>query len=536
MNAAIKTLKWLKSNGICLVYMAIILVYLPVVALFVAQRGFDVGLLVVSGLLACLLAAMIAKIVRGKARIIFLAPLLIAGVVCAVLLPGATGETNEKVILSLTAVIDVVAIMMAIALGYARIRRRDPKGYMRLAILVVLLAPWVYLLHDEPPIENDYVPTDVIATWPGAEEGREVLLTFRKGGKIKPDIQMPNITTSRTLPANILDYAEEIEKGWEEMARSREVISKLNKYDKITDLADPSVLNDFQRGVRTPIMSFVAYRSIARAYWGYAQLRAEQGRHEEGIEALVELHSVAGKGIPNMGTLVGTMIWVAIANADIDRAFKVAQTFGCSDAGLTALREGFRPIPRADVSMRRMLIAEYMWVRSAIASQWQTGQRYHVADVITDPSFSFSKPGNRFMRMLLATACRPNSTLRMLRAYIGAHIELESTFPKDFRQSARGMRKRLGIDSDKPPLRNIGGWYIVAVAWPSYVRASTTCHELHVRSELFTFYLAKRLGENVTGTDPFTGKAFPVDEDGVPFSTGWDAVPNTADDIRLGAL
>ena len=85
-----------------------------------------------------------------------------------------------------------------------------------------------------------------------------------------------------------------------------------------------------------------------------------------------------------------------------------------------------------------------------------------------------------------------------------------------------------------PDIRNLGGWWIVAMSQPSYSKAARQTVHNKILSDLLAIEIGKRLGQPVALNDCYSGK--PYDRDHVTgrlFSTGPDRKPGTADDIVL---
>ena len=140
------------------------------------------------------------------------------------------------------------------------------------AIAVLIVGVVYYLVNDARPIENDYSLEDIRSPAQNARESHATLLTFRKGGDHKVEPGIPHLGKDERY-MNVLTYAEEIEKGRENIAEARSVIARLDEFDAIGDLTEPKV--------DSPISSYVAYRNTAQTYWAYAALRTAQGKPAE---------------------------------------------------------------------------------------------------------------------------------------------------------------------------------------------------------------------------------------------------------------
>jgi hypothetical protein len=84
-----------------------------------------------------------------------------------------------------------------------------------------------------------------------------------------------------------------------------------------------------------------------------------------------------------------------------------------------------------------------------------------------------------------------------------------------------------------PQFKNIMGRLLTAVAVPSFGKALNIAFGHKCRSEMLAMYLSQKLGENLVYNDPYTGKPYQLDANGVPFSVGPDRKAGTKDDIVL---
>jgi hypothetical protein len=268
-------------------------------------------------------------------------------------------------------------------------------------------------------------------------------------------------------------------------------------------------------------MNFVNYRSIARTYWSYAQLRLQQGRAEEGTRELVELHSVARKAVTNVTMTLSKMIWVALANGSIQCAYAMASDPQCNREVLQILREGFPPLPNESVILRMLFIGEYVYAREGV---------FLYRDGVRVPDFIMTPQGRRQLAKipvwLRKAIILPNATAHLLRGWLIDPFLKESI---DIKQSDEYMHKVVA----HPTIRNVGGWIFFRVHALSFSRAANAVFECRVRSELLAVYLAERLGDTLALNDPCTGKPYKRNAQGVPFSVGRDGKAGTADDIKL---
>jgi hypothetical protein len=392
----------------------------------------------------------------------------------------------------------------------------DRQGYGRGGGLVVLALMSVFLLADAPPLESDYTEKDVLPVSRDAAASCDALLTFRKGGEKSIRLNIKNAARAFT---NAVSCAGEIEKAWEEAAEGRTVLDKLAAYDLVGDLKEGAPI-----AIDRPMVSFVSYRNMALIYRAHAQLRLEQGQSEEAARELVQLYTVARKGIPHASGLIAKMTWDTMARIAIGGATSMARHPRCSQAALGMLREGFRPLSMEDISLRKVFISEYLAWRNALLSSpcfldALRGQEENSADFVTrmETYIVFQVIGRR------------NRTWRDQRHALDLQLAGAARAVPDLREAD----EFLDDYRQHPQLRNVGGWLFVRWSSTSYSSAVRSVLETKVRSDLLAMVLRKRLGESPDLVDAFTGKAYTWDDKGLPFSVGRDGLAGTKDDIRL---
>ena len=400
-----------------------------------------------------------------------------------------------------------------------RKRGWDASGLGRAGLLAVGAFVLAIFVRDAPPIHADYTVRDLVPNGKDVIASRETLLTYRKAGPKDVKIAMTDDQLQKAT-LNALPQAKEVEQAWEAIAEARQVIDKLGTYDVIADVA-PTMRID----ATVPIMSFVAYRTIARVYWAYARLRLEQGKPEEAARELVRLQTAVRKAVPSMAVLVDKMIWVAIARQNLRTTHAVVTHPDVSRETLELLRQGFPALTMSDVCLRKSFIIEYVSVKTILQDLYQEGK-------LLDALKADGKP-RRIDRIIASVlfplALQPNRTLRALRD-VTARLVRGADLPlPDVREADDWIRQF----RREPRLGNIGGQSLIATAVPSYAKATATAVETKVLSDLLALELASRLGEKLECVDPYTGVKYAQDEKGLPFSVGPDRQPGTKDDITL---
>jgi len=423
-------------------------------------------------------------------------------------------------------------ILMALVF---RRRKRDVKGLRRLACLVVLAIPLVYLAIDEPPSKPIYTRADLPPPAKDVEESYKTLMTFRRDGGFELKVDVPNSsTTSHPLcfPTNVLDYADAIEKAWNDVGKGWLVIEKLDSFHTIADLLPETPLDE-----KTPALGFLQLRNIARVCWRYAVLKTEQGKPDQGVRALCQLHSVTRKAMPYSTTLVSKMIWVAIARGNIQTAYQIAASSKCTPETVRKLSEAFTPLTAEDTSMRRPFISECLWAKTMLRKFHSSDPGFFSALVsCSAPEEPLNPLANRLHLRVASYVIGPfllnlNGTIRELEETWHSVLSGVSSEPPTVGKIAESIEAR----PMNPNFKNMVGQMLRAVTIPSYSKCSDNAWKMKVLSALLAVELHRRLGEKLVLPDAYTAKPYIVDEaTGVASSVGPDGKPGTADDIKLG--
>lgn len=87
----------------------------------------------------------------------------------------------------------------------------------------------------------------------------------------------------------------------------------------------------------------------------------------------------------------------------------------------------------------------------------------------------------------------------------------------------------------RPDIRNLGGWFLVSIAVPSFAKAGTSAIKTKVLSDLLAIEIGDRLNQPVVLQDYYSGDVYKRDaRTGRAFSVGPDMKAGSDDDIVLG--
>ncbi|MBI2441291.1 MAG: hypothetical protein HYV35_07975 [Lentisphaerae bacterium] len=433
----------------------------------------------------------------------------------------------------------LLAVFIGCCFGLSWLWRRrnwDSRGRWRFALLVLLTIPVVCLMRDATPIEHDYSMKDIVPGDPKILASYDTLMVFRKDG----GMQVKTTDTSANYPqfqtnwfsnylTNTIVYSESISYAWNRIAEARSVIEKLDTFPGIADLTPQVPL-----GTNTPIPNFVTLRSISWTYAAYASLKTAEGHPEEGVKQLAKIQSVTRKALPHSAILVDKMIWISVARNNIEAAYVILQHPQCNPKTLEILKDAFPSISEEDVSFSRVLIGEYLGLKN-ICEVWLRPSNLFDAFSMTEVVGANPKPPSLFRKaassFVYYLTFRKNRTFRDFRKHFDLLVEGAGKHPPDMSRADRFVKNYIR----HPDIRNLGGWFMVSVAIPSFTRSSETAVRTKVLSDLLAIEIGNRLNQPVVLDDYYSDGPYGRDErTGRAFSVGPDKKPNTDDDIVLG--
>ena len=323
--------------------------------------------------------------------------------------------------------------------------------------------------------------------------------------------------------ANLLANSSAVESMWTDTEPARKIIEELDGFDEIGNEVT---------GAANEKLPFVKLRNLAQRYWVYALLKVAQGKAEDGIRPLVQLHSVCRKSLLFSKTLLHKMIWIAVCGGDIEAAHKIASNPNCSKEALRLLKDGFPPLTDRELSMQGAFMGAYLSDEADI-------RHLSNAEFIDSPlRYIISPPkplrcwSRTLSRIVSIVAFRRNRTIHDARKVLDLLIEDTSKHPMGV-SAEKAFAKSY---AKEPDFRNSGGWLIVlSKANDGYTKAISAVSKVKVFSDLLSIKLHGQLGEPIEIPDYFTGKKYIRDDKtGILSSAGPDGKPGTEDDIVLG--
>lgn len=397
---------------------------------------------------------------------------------------------------------------------------RDTKGHVRYA-LVLVLAVFLHMnLRDEPFVKGKYNWEDVSVPEKNALESYRIIADNFDHNDPKIDIDLSDIDMEEAM-SNPLEHEDAILGKWESITKARHIIDQLNEFNEIADLSEPSEAID---------INFMEFEFIARIYRAYALLTLEKDESIEGIRELNKIHSIAGKALPCARYLVHKLVWMVIAERNIQTAYLIACRSDSGSIALAELEKGFKPLRKKDISYRTAYISEYFFImKEADADLDDTDE------IINDICFSIFSLGicdsvvdRLYLKLVLPIILRKNMTMNNVTKQFDLLINGATNHPPEFDNKTLS---RL----NKPNFQNSGGWIFLNCSAADFTFYPIKAARTKVLSDILAIYLGKKTGNRAVITDDYIagGKYVETSDPFLYKSRGFDRKINTEDDVSF---
>jgi len=396
----------------------------------------------------------------------------------------------------------------------------DSNGGYRLACLILFSIPFGWILTDARPIENDYTINDVVSNDPEVLKSYEqFLLLVSKDKGVKVDTEtLLSVSTKIAHPdcTNILACSTDILQAWDSITEVRAVIEKLDSYPGLTDLTPQMHFDE-----KTPIQRWRTLRSLSSLYAAYARVKIAEGKPEEAARELAKLHCVTRKVLPYSFRPVDKGIWSRMAIMQIEAAAYILRNPQCTPETLKILQTAFPPLSSEAISLRRVIIADYLLVKGLCETHTSLGKILCLD----------SKSQTLSQKFISSLPCKKNLSIRLFRKNCdwflkGSAMKQPIINTQEFNMDAFFKRR--------PSLRNMGCWFLIGVATPNYWRLSENSVKAKIMSDLLAIEISERLHTPLLMNDFYIDAPYSRDpKTGELFSVGPDLKPNTEDDISL---
>jgi hypothetical protein len=286
---------------------------------------------------------------------------------------------------------------------------------------------------------------------------------------------------------------------------------------------------------------------LCRACQAYAELKTAQGHPDQGVESLIELHSVARKALPFSRTFVDKMLWANIAARNVEAAYHLSCSPHADTNTLVKLKDAFPPLRDEEIALRPPLIACYLETKHICRREvphrglLALFDLYIIGEIVESPNGGKSesicppKPKSGFWRTVLSKTLtlltfRKNKTVRDFRRYYDVLLECAARRPPD----TKPVDAYAGKYAGRPRMTNLGGWAVVSASTFGMSNYFNDLSQTKVLSDLLALHLRRQLGEDASMQDYFTGSDYRINAASNEVrSAGIDRQYGTSDDICL---
>jgi hypothetical protein len=360
------------------------------------------------------------------------------------------------------------------------------KGTKRVLLRALFSLPFILFLAalrvDAPRPNGLYSEEDLIIVSADTDAAHELFLTLKKKGRWEErhSHDSSHLRLSRVNSTNIAEHAEEIETAWAQVVELHELVTQLSELEVVTDRANDSLLT-----VEGPGVNRCNVRHLGHLYRAKTLLMASQGDYAGATRNLATFHIFTRKALESSTLLISRMLWVALAEMNIETARTIARAGECPTTQLRHLADAFAPLSTSEVSLRRSIIAEHICFVNLIAALRDRGARGLVTTSV-DTLFD-SEDDPAFIKWVLAYTFLPNRTIRARNDQTDQLLQCLAL--SDLEQFDDYLDKEM----TNPPLLNFGGWFVNWLSQMSPQRSYKRTIEVQAQSQALADDLTGRL-------------------------------------------
>jgi hypothetical protein len=452
-----------------------------------------------------------------------------------------------------------VALLLACAGVFAAIRAikkidaSDKKLFgKRIAIGAIIFQAIVFAAQafwriDVPPIPNDYTIADLKSAPSEFSESYAVLLSLADPNEDDPGAPGIGLTAEdvkilyevnrcfkgenfERIYAAIDANSVNIVRIWDRAIRGREIFEKLMGYDKIADLAEPSLEN---------AKYYNNLRNMVWIYKAYICLQCREHNFDEATNELIELNELNQKLNIYARILIGKLVYIAFGAVNIQTANFIVNHPDTPAHCVEQLADSFQVLSEEQASMRNQIISEYLMTRGLLELAFEEAMEEQDMPLMNNEHVR-RMIKQRFNRSLL----KYNSMLRLLRNFHDqwlAYDEGRERTEDDEFNVWPGIYPNLPVELDANGkvskyyfFYNPIGAMLVEIMAPAYDKVFQFKSKLMVHSDLLQIVLNRKLGRAYSVKARDFSEEYVIDlEKGRVLSPGPDGVDYTEDDIYL---
>lgn len=422
----------------------------------------------------------------------------------------------------------VLSIAFAIIFIGAINRNRNWNVFFKISrvmLSIIMLLSLLFFLRDDQPLEGDYSRNDIQFDQIINFDSYAILKNLYKNEDANGAIGETGFEDV-LLNNSYNQHSDAILKSWENIRSIRGVIKELDRFSSFCHL-HPDAKFDFDM----PALDYKLLRVVSDIYSAYSALMVEQGKLNEGIMQLCQLHRVAKKGLSSADTLVNKMVWLLVVDKTIRAAYEIIKNNHQKKEVCRALKNDFKPLAPDEISLRNVFIVEYLVSKAYCHNRIK-------APVFID-WLTFDEGEERssgLSRQLLSCivyylSFKKNMTNRDIRKFWDIYITGVQSNPPD----VSAARTYISNYMKNPQIRNMAGWLFVVISTPNFEGYVKRISEKKVLSDMLAISIYGYLDMQLDIMDFYTGKPYELIHNGVALShAGEDGISGTKDDIEFG--
>ena len=411
----------------------------------------------------------------------------------------------------------------------------------------IIFAAQAFWRIDAQPIPNDYTIADLKSAPSEFSESYGVLLSLADPNEYDPGAPGIGLTAEDVKILNEIDccfegenfesiYAaidtnsENIVRIWDRAVRGRKIFEKLMEYDKIADLAEPSL---------EVAECYTNLRNMICIYKAYICLQCRERNFDEATNELVKLNELNQKLNVYVRPLIGKLVYIAFGAFNIQTANFIVNHPGTPAHCVEQLADSFEGLSEEQTSMRNQIISEYLMTKGFFEKFYEDAVEEQDMPLMNNEHVR-SIYKQSFNRSLL----KYNSTLRLFRnvhdRWLAYDAGRERAEDDEFNVWS-GVYPNLPVKIDangKVPkyyfFYNPIGSLMAEIIMPAYDKVFKIRSKYMVHSDLLQIVLNRKLGRVYSVKARDFSEEYVIDlEKGRVLSPGPDGVNYTEDDIYL---
>jgi hypothetical protein len=421
------------------------------------------------------------------------------------------------------AVTILILVPVGLLLLFAPLFQLTPRrgwfsSFLRLLLVLLMIGFIGFQVLDGRKAYQPYTQKDLVVRHPEAGKAAFLLTSLHNGslGPIPTTAPMEDADYARRIES----HRQDLETSWKAISPYRLVIEQLAELSALPYPAEPIEMVTSEGGAGN-------LEDLCRIYLAHAIIQVRLGNREQGFEELLTINRVARKALAGSTQIDTQMTWTTVLQLTMRTAYRIVLDEEPRYDELRQLAAATPRLTRQETSLRSVWLSEYLKSLDHLDQPAARVLARHIERTAEKPMLLIMIPPWLF-EASYRFIFQKNRTAADLRSFWEPIIEQASSNPAAFRL-AWSSRSAFG---DRPPLRNLGGWYFHR---PLDLQAEEQrVDDLYRTADLFAAFLANKLefGQDIStyledGQRPVT-----VEKERI-IDAGADGAIGTPDDIVL---